>query len=122
MKYINNRNILYIYISLIFTISLIPSGSIIGEIQRFGIDKVFHLIEYFILGLLVHFFIKDRKKLFKIVYILIITVPVFDEYLIQRISGRTIDVWDFIFNIIGLYLGALIFFLIDRYHDRKTYN
>ena len=122
MKYINNRNILYIYISLIFTISLIPSGPIIGEIQRFGIDKVFHLIEYFILGLLVHFFIKNRKKLFKIVYIVIITVPVFDEYLIQRISGRTIDVWDFIFNIIGLYLGVLIFFLTDKYRDRKTYN
>ena len=122
MKYINNRNILYIYISLIFTISLIPSGPIIGEIQRFGIDKVFHLIEYFILGLLVHFFIKNRKKLFKIVYIVIITVPVFDEYLIQRISGRTIDVWDFIFNIIGLYLGVLIIFLTDKYRDRKTYN
>ncbi len=122
MKYISNRNIIYIYISLIFIISLIPSGPIIGEIQRFGIDKVFHLIEYFILGLLVHLFIKDRKKLFKIVYILIIAVPVFDEYLIQRISGRTIDVWDFIFNIIGLFLGALTFFLIDRYRDRKTYN
>ena len=122
MKYINNRNILYVYISLIFIISLIPSGPIIGEIQRFGIDKVLHLIEYFILGLLVHFFIKDRKKLFKIVYILIVAVPITDEYLIQRISGRTIDVWDFIFNIIGLYLGALIFFLIDRYSDRKTYN
>ena len=122
MKYINNRNIIYVYICIIFTISLIPSGPIIGEIQRFGIDKVFHLIEYFILGLLVHLFIKDRKKLFKIVYILIIAVPVFDEYLIQRISGRTIDAWDFIFNIIGLFLGALTFFLIDKYRDRKTYN
>jgi len=55
-------------------------------------------------------------------YILIVAVPIVDEYLIQKISGRTIDVWDFIFNIIGLYLGALIFFLIDRYRDRKTYN
>tara|TARA_Y100000996_G_C22207811_1_gene514115 strand:+ start:33 stop:347 length:315 start_codon:yes stop_codon:yes gene_type:complete len=103
-------------------ISLIPSVSIIGEIQRFGIDKVFHLVEYFILGVLTYFFIKNRKKMFKIVYILIALVPIVDEYLIQRISGRTIDVWDFIFNIIGLYLGTSILFLIYRYRDKKTDN
>ena len=103
-------------------ISLIPSVSIIGEIQSFGIDKVLHLVEYFILGVLIYFFIKNRKKLFKIVYILIALVPIVDEYLIQRISGRTIDVWDFIFNIIGLYLGASILFLIYIYRDKKTDN
>ena len=103
-------------------ISLVPSTPIIGEIQRFGIDKVFHLVEYFILGILTHFFIKDRKKMFKMVYILIALVPIVDEYLIQRISGRTIDVWDFIFNIIGLYLGTSILFLIYRYRDKKTDN
>ena len=91
-------------------------------ILRFGIDKIFHLIEYFILGFFTYFFIKDRKKLFKIVYILIILVPVTDEYLIQKISGRTIDLWDFIFNVIGLYLGTSIFFLMDKYRDKKTYN
>ena len=103
-------------------ISLIPPVSIVAEIQNFGIDKVFHLIEYLILGILAYFFIKNRKKLFKIVYILIALVPIVDEYLIQRISGRTIDVWDFIFNIIGLYLGTSILFLIYRYRDKKTDN
>ena len=122
MKYILAKNIIYFYILTIFMISLIPSVSIIGEIQRFGIDKVFHLVEYFILGVLTYFFIKNRKKMFKIVYILIALVPIVDEYLIQRISGRTIDVWDFIFNIIGLYLGTSILFLIYRYRDKKTDN
>ena len=122
MKYMLNKNIIYFYILAIFMISLIPSVSIIGEIQSFGIDKVFHLVEYFILGVLTYFFIKNRKKLFKVVYILIALVPIVDEYLIQRISGRTIDVWDFIFNIIGLYLGASILFLIYRYRDKKTNN
>ncbi|MAX09441.1 MAG: hypothetical protein CMG13_01080 [Candidatus Marinimicrobia bacterium] len=122
MKYMLNKNIIYFYILAIFMISLIPSVSIIGEIQSFGIDKVFHLVEYFILGVLTYFFIKNRKKLFKIVYILIALVPVVDEYLIQRISGRTIDVWDFIFNIIGLYLGTSILFLIYKYRDKKTDN
>ena len=122
MKYMLTKNIIYFYILAIFMISLIPSVSIIGEIQSFGIDKVFHLVEYFILGVLTYFFIKNRKKLFKIVYILIALVPIVDEYLIQRISGRTIDVWDFIFNIIGLYLGASILFLIYRYRDKKTDN
>tara|TARA_B100000902_G_C27120831_1_gene818576 strand:+ start:483 stop:851 length:369 start_codon:yes stop_codon:yes gene_type:complete len=122
MKYMLNKNIIYFYILAIFVISLIPSVSIIGEIQSFGIDKVFHLVEYFILGVLTYFFIKNRRKLFKIVYILIALVPIVDEYLIQRISGRTIDVWDFIFNIIGLYLGTSILFLIYRYRDKKTDN
>jgi VanZ family protein len=122
MKYIVNKNIIYIYISAIFIVSLIPPTKIVGEIQKFGIDKAFHLIEYFILGVLTHFFIKNRKKLFKIMYILIALVPIIDEYLIQRISGRTIDVWDFIFNIIGLYLGTSMLFLIYKYRDKKTDN
>ena len=122
MKYMLNKNIIYFYILAIFMISLIPPVSIVREIQSFGIDKVFHLVEYFILGVLTYFFIKNRKKLFKIVYILIALVPIVDEYLIQRISGRTIDVWDFVFNIIGLYLGASILFLIYRYRDKKTDN
>ena len=122
MKYMVDKNIIYFYILAIFMISLIPPVSIVREIQSFGIDKIFHLIEYFILGILTYFFIKSRKKLFKIVYILIALVPIVDEYLIQRISGRTIDVWDFVFNIIGLYLGASILFLIYRYRDKKTDN
>ena len=122
MKYINDKNIIYIYISIIFSVSLIPSTPIIGEMQKFGIDKVFHLIEYFILGGLTHFFIKNRKKSFKMMYILIALIPIIDEYMIQRISGRTIDLWDFVFNIIGLYLGASILFLIYKYRDKKTDN
>ena len=99
MSYIFNKNSIYIYIPIIFALSLIPSTPFIGEIQRFGFDKIVHFVEYFILGIMVHFFIKSRTKIFKIMYILIVLVPIFDEYLIQRISGRTIDGWDFLFNI-----------------------
>ena len=88
----------------------------------FGIDKIIHLVEYFILGVLTYFFTKDRKKSFKMMYIWIIRVPIIDEYLIQRISSRTIDGWDFLFNIIGLCLSASTLFLINRYRDKKTYN
>ena len=122
MKYTFNRNIIYAYILVIFLISFIPTGSFISEMNRFGVDKVIHLVEYFILGVLTHFFIKDRKKISKMMYIWIIIVPIVDEYIVQRISGRTVDGLDFLFNIIGLYLGASIFFLIDRYRDKKTYN
>ena len=59
MKYMLTKNIIFFYIMVIFMISLIPSVSIIGEIQRFGIDKVFHLVEYFILGVLTYFFIQQ---------------------------------------------------------------
>ena len=122
MKYIRKKNIIYFYITIIFILSLIPANSFIGEIHRFGVDKIFHFIEYFILGILAYSFIKDRKKSFQIVYIWITLVPIIDEYLIQRISSRVIDGWDFLFNIIGLYLSASILFLINRYRDKKTYN
>ena len=122
MKCTINRNIIYLYILAIFSISFIPTGSFIGEINRFGVDKVIHLVEYFILGALTYFFIKNRNNIFKMMYIWIAIVPIIDEYIIQRISGRTIDGLDFLFNIIGLYLGASIFFLIDKYRDKKTYN
>jgi len=35
---------------------------------------------------------------------------------VQEISGRTVDYWDFIFNLIGLYLGIII----KGYFDKRT--
>ena len=112
MKLFFKRYSLYIYISAIFLISLIPSDNV-RAIHIFGVDKIFHLIEYLILGVIFKYSIIKKDK---ISYLLILFVPILDEFGIQRLSGRTIDHWDFIFNIIGLYLGIMI----KDYFDKRT--
>ena len=48
MKLYRRKNVLYLYIVFIFLISLIPSHSV-QAIHVFGVDKLFHLVEYLIL-------------------------------------------------------------------------
>ena len=112
MKLYYRKYVLYLYIVFIFLISLIPSQSV-QAIHVFGIDKIFHLIEYVILGLIFKYTINKKNNAY---YFLILIVPILDEFGIQRISGRTIDSWDFIFNIIGLYLGIII----KGYFDKRV--
>ena len=41
-------------------------------------------------------------------------VPVIDEFFVQKISGRNVDPWDFVFNVIGLVLGYTIKGCFDK--------
>ena len=111
-----------LYICFIFGISLIPGTGFIGTIHSFGIDKVFHFTEYFILGLIFYNSVRGKKGVLQFLYILIILVPIIDEYLIQNFSGRSIDIFDFLANLIGLYTGICVWFIRDKYFDKKTYN
>ena len=122
MKSFLKEYIILIYIFFIFALSLIPGNGFIGTIHSFGIDKIIHFLEYFILGFLVHNFIKNRKKSFKILYILIVLVAIIDEYLIQEISKRTVDPFDFLSNFIGLYVGIAVCLIIGKYFAKKTHN
>ena len=110
MKLYRRKNVLYLYIVFIFLISLIPSHSV-QVIHVFGIDKLFHLVEYLILGLIFKYTINQKNNAY---YFLILIVPILDEFGVQRLSGRTIDPWDFIFNLIGLCLGMIIKEYIDK--------
>ena len=107
---------------MIFGISAIPGNGFIGEIHKFGIDKIFHFLEYFILGLITHWYVKDKQKVFSSIYIGIIMIAVIDEYFVQYVSGRTVDYLDFIANFIGLYAGIFIYLLLGKYFDKKTHN
>ena len=113
----SNKIIFYLYILLIFILSSLP-GSSVEVIHVFGIDKIIHLVEYSILGFLFKYYIVRKRSIFNFQFYYILIVPVADEYFIQNISNRTVDYWDFIFNIIGLFLGILI----RAYFDKKTYN
>ena len=112
MKFYSRKLVLFLYIVIIFLISLIPSKSV-QSIQVIGIDKFFHLVEYFILGFIFKYSIKHNIRYYEF---LILCVPILDEFFVQRISGRSIDPWDFLFNIIGLILG----YKIKGYFDKRT--
>ena len=122
MKSFLKKYFIYIYILLIFGISSIPGNGFIGDIHRFGIDKVFHFSEYFILGLITHWHIKDRLKIYRFLYIGIVIIAVIDEYCVQHVSGRTVDYLDFIANFIGLYAGIFLYLLLGKYFDKKAHN
>ena len=93
--------ILYSYISLIFILSSIPS-SVVGSIQIFGLDKIIHFSEFFFLGLIFKYSIQEYKYIY---YWLIFLIPVIDEFVVQNISGRNVDIYDFIFDVVGLFIG-----------------
>ena len=93
-------------------LSLIPFKSV-ESIHKLGVDKVFHLIEYLILGIIFKYSINSTSRIY---YLFILIVPLLDEFVVQEFSGRTVDYWDFIFNLIGLYLGIII----KGYFDKRT--
>ena len=107
--------LLYLYILLIFSLSLIPSMNI-NSMQIYGLDKLAHLLEYFILGVIFKYSI---DKIMKPHYCLILCVPLIDEFVIQRFSGRNVDIYDFIFDISGLASGIIIKFIIEKRNPVK---
>ncbi len=113
---------LVLYIIIIFSISSISGNNFIGKIHQFGIDKIFHFFEYFILGSLLVMSVNKKANIFKIFYILILSVAYIDEYFVQHLSGRTVDHLDFIFNLFGLYSGIFISSLATSYYDKKNKN
>ena len=109
MRFFLKKYILLLYVLLIFGVSSFPGDGLIRDINRFGIDKIFHYLEYSILGVLFCISMKGKKNIFNIFYILVVFIPVIDEYCIQNISGRIVDDWDFWANFTGLYSSILIY-------------
>ena len=96
---------LYLYIAIIFLLSSTPP-SVVSSIQIYGLDKIIHFVEYFILGII---FRSSINKLLSKYYFLVTLIPIIDEFIIQDYSGRNIDIFDFIANILGLIFGIFIF-------------
>ena len=106
--------LLSIYIIIIFLLSS-TSPDIVQSIQINGLDKVFHLIEYLLLGIV---YKATTSNLLIRYYLLIFTIPIIDEFIIQKYSGRNVDIFDFIANILGLMIGIIIY----RYILTKNKN
>lgn len=97
------------YLALIFSISSIPSDAIPGP-KLFSIDKVYHIIEYFILSLLVlRLMIYHKVKHAYLIAILIAALyGVTDEFHQGFVPGRLFSYYDMVANAVGASL-VLIF-------------
>ena len=79
-----------------------------------NIDKLFHLIEYFILGaLLVRAFANSSDKVnFRTIFLLSILIAsiygALDEFHQRFVSGRSPEIFDLLSDIMGSFLGALL--------------
>ena len=102
---------LYLYILIIFLLSLTPP-SIANSIQFYGIDKILHFFEYLFLGMI---FISSTTHSLSKYYFLIFIIPITDEFIVQDYSGRNVDIFDFIANILGLIFGILLFKYFLKY-------
>ena len=122
MKYFLKKYIIFLYIVIIFSLSSIPGDGIIVNINQFGFDKVLHFFEYFILGLLLSTFLRNKSLVYNVGYILVVFIPILDEFWIQKLSLRNVDVLDFWANFAGLYSGIIIYFLIGKFYVKKNSN
>ncbi len=108
MNYKQFRILLLIYMLLILGVSSLPGDNIPKSILL-NFDKLIHLIEYFILGVLL---MKSMKSISSKRLMVVIPFGLFfgimDEYLQSFISGRFSSSLDVLADTIGVVIGSLL--------------
>ena len=102
------RILLVAYMIVILSVSTLP-GQSIPKALLLTWDKLIHLIEYFIFGILAMKSmnrISSRMLLFVIPFGMVFGIM--DEYLQSFISGRYSSGWDVLADTIGVMIGALL--------------
>ncbi|MDP2174189.1 MAG: VanZ family protein [Candidatus Cloacimonadaceae bacterium] len=102
----------------IWTVSSIPAEDI-PSVKIISIDKLMHISVYFILALMVNRVFSNyslSKKYALLIYLAMLVSAGLDEYHQYYIPGRSVSVYDFIANSIGLLSGMFIYL---RKHDRS---
>jgi VanZ family protein len=101
------RILLVAYMLLILSVSSLP-GQSIPKTWLLTWDKLIHLVEYFILGVLA---MKSMNSILTKNLKFVISFGIFfgftDEYLQSFISGRFSSGWDVLADTIGVVIGAL---------------
>jgi VanZ family protein len=94
--------------ALILALSSLPADNI-PKSWLLNFDKLIHLIEYFILGILL---MKSMKSVSTKMLLTVIPVGIIfgimDEYLQSFISGRFSSGWDVLADTIGVIIGSLL--------------
>ncbi len=102
------RILLVAYMIVILSVSSLP-GQSFPKTWLLTWDKLIHLVEYFIFGILA---MKSMNKLSS--KMLLVVIPfglafgILDEYLQSFISGRYSSGWDVLADTIGVAIGALL--------------
>ena len=102
------RVLLLLYMVFILSLSSLP-GESIPKSWLLSFDKLIHLIEYFILGILL---MNSMKSISTKMLIVVIPAGIFfgmmDEYLQSFIFGRFSSGWDVLADTIGVIIGSLL--------------
>ena len=102
------RILLLIYMALILALSSLPADNL-PKSWLLNFDKLIHLIEYFILGILL---MKSMTSVSTRMLLAVIPVGIIfgimDEYLQSFISGRFSSGWDVLADTIGVIIGSLL--------------
>ena len=108
MNYKQFRIALLIYMVVILGLSSLP-GDNIPKSWLLSFDKLIHLIEYFILGILL---MKSMRNVSTKMLMVVIPFGMFfgiiDEYLQSFISGRYSSGLDVLADTIGVVIGSLL--------------
>jgi len=114
--------ILFVYISLTFYESAQSTLPITYSFQNE--DKVFHFIEYFLLGVIFYYNFKGYHSIYFRVFIalLILSYPVLDEWHQSFVPNRDSSVYDALTDYCGMALAFLIFnfFYSKRRKNEKS--
>ncbi|MBS9522958.1 VanZ family protein [Litoribacter ruber] len=103
---------------------LTPGSSIPDVPKPPGADKLVHLGLFMVLAFLWSRVFNDRtdKRIKKSKYIpnflvVIVVFAILVEYIQRLVPGRSFDYWDILFNILGVTIGAVLFYYL---HKRKS--
>ncbi len=102
------RILLVAYMILILGLSSVP-GQSLPKTWLLTWDKLIHVIEYFIFGILAMKSMNTvSSKMLLVVIPFGMAFGITDEYLQSFISGRFSSGWDVLANTIGVTIGALL--------------
>lgn len=104
-----NFVLLLMYSALVFYVS--AQSHIKEPIQFRNSDKLYHLLEYGVYGMLMLNFLKDMsiKKLVLWTIIISAVFAASDEFHQSFVPNRDPSVFDWIFDVIGIYIGTKIY-------------
>jgi VanZ family protein len=111
--------------AVIFTLSSIP-GHHLPKVGIPHIDKLVHISEYLILGLLLTRALSGSSQKINLAKIIISAIiiaslyAIFDEWHQQYIPGRACDIFDFLSDFIGANIGILLYSLKGKYGQHKA--
>ena len=108
-----------IYVCLITILSHQPADNISDVSPGIkNVDKLFHFIEFSILGLLVFGSLSLNSKEFDLIFSLSIKIGIFfsclDEYHQSFIDGRDSSLADLIFDVFGVFFGTFLHYRFFR--------